>query len=147
MGGSYDEVLLYCIGFSSHSLAKESVLTCNRDNSRQGYCKVVESHILWSTEEKIPLRKLQGAKVKSNGNGDNLSHQVLLLTNRGKFPFTSNTILHDGKQKQSETASRISSFIKDEKQTSLNIHQNDRWWGFMGIVSLGIGVLPLLKQN
>lgn len=128
-------------------LAKDRVLTCNRDNSRQGSCKVVESHLFWSSQEEVPLGKLRGATVKSNGQDNNPSHQVFLLTNKGKFPFTTNTILHAGKQTQNETASRISSFIKDEKQTSLTIQQNDRWWGLMGCVSLGIGVLPLLKQN
>ncbi|MCX7595031.1 MAG: hypothetical protein N2235_14980 [Fischerella sp.] len=92
----------------------------------------------------MPVNKLLGAKFYGSKNND--SSKVVIDTSNGEVPFISFTSYSDETQQQ-EIASRISNFVKNRKESFLQVEQNDQWWILIGCISLAIGLYPLLKPK
>lgn len=70
---------------------KSTTLTCQRQliEPTQGTCNSIETGLLDSTEKKIPLNTLQGARVEQSRSDDDYTYRVILLTINGEIPLTS----------------------------------------------------------
>jgi len=101
---------------------KTTILTCNRTESTFGSCKLIESGVLSSQAEVIPLNILQGAKVKELDGGDSSTYQVIILTRNSEVPFASYSSSDEGQA----IVSHINQFLKTPEETSLTQQKDDR---------------------
>jgi hypothetical protein len=126
-------------------LAKENTLACNGLQGEKKSCQAVHRQLLNSESGKISTKKLGGATTFRKRTNDNSSYKVVLLTNKGKVPLTPSTS-YIGKNNQKIITQRISSFVTNPANDSLKVQQEEKWWGFAGVISLAIAVFPSLKS-
>ena len=122
-------------------ISPNTTLICQRIETKQGNCKLTESKLWGSSSQEISLDDLQGGKVVQKRKG---SRQVVVLTKTGGIPLGSAS---RGGDKYS-IANQINSFVKNTDIKSLNVSQDDRWFGwiFGGIFVLG-GVLKYVQKR
>jgi hypothetical protein len=103
---------LWMIIFSVHM----RTLTCNRVDSNQCICEILESGLLWS--KVIPLGELNRAKFETKITGYyspynvfNTYYKVILFANRCAFPFTLKYTLTS--EKQEAIVFEINSFVSN----------------------------------
>ena len=123
-------------------ISPNTTLICQRIETKQGNCKLTESKLWGSSTQEISLDDLQGAKVVQKSNKG--SRQVVVLTKTGGIPLGNAS---RGGDKYS-IANQINSFVKNTDIKSLNVGQDDRWFGwiFGGIFVLS-GVLKYVWQR
>jgi hypothetical protein len=118
-----------------------TTLICQRIETKQGNCQLTESKLWVSSSQEISLDDLQGGKVVQKRKG---SSQVVVLTKIGEIPLANATRWGD----KNHMANQINSFVKNTDIKSLNVGQDDRWFGwiFGGIFVLS-GVLKYVWQR
>jgi len=131
------------LGIILISFAQSNKLTCSR-TGQQASCKLARSGFLWSEEKELPVNKLQGAEFYAPK--DDESSKVVIKTSNSEVPFSSFTSYSDENQ-QRAIASQINNFVRNNKQSYLQVEQNDTWWIVIGFISLAVGVYPLLKPK
>ncbi|WP_293335416.1 hypothetical protein [Microcoleus sp. CAWBG58] len=117
-------------------------LSCQRIEFKQGKCKLTESSLSDSNTQEISLDDLLGAIV-TKGRKD--STNVVLLTKSGRISFTSyNTRWGD----KNYIANEINNFVANADRKSLNVSQDDRWFGWLfgSIFVLG-GVFKYVEKR
>ncbi|WP_293347980.1 MULTISPECIES: hypothetical protein [unclassified Microcoleus] len=133
---------LIVVGLWLFFAPKNTTLSCQRIESKQGNCQLKESTLLGSTTEEISLDDLLGATVIT---GKKDGGRVVLLTKSGRISFTSyNTRWGD----KNYIANEINNFVANADRKSLNLSQDDRWFGwiFGSIFVLG-GVLKYVWKR
>jgi hypothetical protein len=122
-------------------ISVNTTLICQRIETKQGNCKLTESKLWVSSSQEISLDDLQGGKVVQKRKG---SSQVVVLTKTGEIPLGNATRWGD----KNPIANQINSFVKNPDIKSLNVSQDDRWFGwiFGGIFVLS-GVLKYVWQR
>ena len=122
-------------------ISANTTLICQRIETKQGNCKLTESKLWVSSSQEISLDDLQGGKVVQKSKG---SSQVVVLTKTGGIPLGNATRWGD----KNPIANQINSFVKNTDIKSLNVSQDDRWFGwiFGGIFVLS-GVLKYVWQR
>lgn len=125
--------------------ANMRTLTCNRIDSNQCICEVLESGLLWS--KVIPLGKLNRAEVETRNsfNSTTLTHHtylfVVLITHRGVFRFTLNPNWWDW-GKHEAIAFEINDFVSNPAQNFLTVQEDARFFSCCsGIMALAAGFL------
>lgn len=131
------------LGIILISFAQSNKLTCSR-TEQQASCKLVRSGFLWSEEKELPVNKLQGARFYRPK--DNESSKVVIQTSNSEVAFSSFTSYSDENQ-QRAIASQINNFVRNNKQSYLQVEQSDTWWIVIGFISLAVGVYPLLQPK
>jgi hypothetical protein len=118
-----------------------TTLICQRIETNQGNCKLTESKLWGSSSQEISLDDLQGGKVVQKRKG---SSQVVVLTKTGEIPLGNATRWGD----KNYIANQINYFVKNTDIKSLNVSQDDRWFGwiFGGIFVLS-GLLKYVWQR
>jgi hypothetical protein len=118
-----------------------TTIICQRIETQQGNCKLTESKLWGSSSQEISLDDLQGGKVVQKSKG---SSQVVVLTKTGEIPLGNATRWGD----KNHSSNQINSFVKNTDIKSLNVSQDDRWFGwiFGGIFVLS-GVLKYVWQR
>jgi hypothetical protein len=129
------------VGLFLVQISPNTTLICQRIETKQGNCKLTESKLWVSSSQEISLDDLQGGKVVQKRKG---SSQVVVLTKTGKIPLGNATRWGD----KNPIANQINSFVKNPDIKSLNVSQDDRWFGwiFGGIFVLS-GVLKYVWQR
>jgi len=122
-------------------ISPNTTLICQRIETKQGNCKLTESKLWVSSSQEISLDDLQGGKVVQKRKG---SRQVVVLTKTGGIPLGKAS--HGGDKYS--IANQINSFVKNTDIKSLNVSQDDRWFGsiFGGIFVLS-GVLTYVQKR
>ncbi len=119
-----------------------TTLICQRIETKQGNCQLTESKLWGSSSQEISLDDLQGAKVvqkKRKGN-----RQVVVLTKTGGIPLGNATRWGD----KYSIANQRNSFVKNTDIKSLNVGQDDRWFGWIfGAIFVLSGVLKYVWQR
>ena len=123
-------------------ISANTALICQRIEIKQGNCKLTESKLWGSSSQEISLDDLQGGKVVQKRKG---SSQVVVLTKTGEIALANATRWGD---KNHNIANQINSFVKNTDIKSLNVGQDDRWFGwiFGGIFVLS-GVVKYVWQR
>ena len=118
-----------------------TTLICQRRETKPGNCKLTESKLWVSSSQEISLDDLQGGKVVQKRKG---SSQVVVLTKTGAIPLANATRWGD----KNYMVNQINYFVKNTDIKSLNVGQDDRWFGwiFGGIFVLS-GVLKYVWQR
>ena len=116
-------------------LSNNTTLTCQRLGSKQDKCQLTQANLLSSSTLEIPLENLYGAKLV----GEEQSTAVL-LTKAGEIPFT----FYSSSDNKSYIANEINSFVKNANSQSLNVSQDDRWFGWMFGGIFLLAALPVL---
>lgn len=105
--------------------AQNTTLSCQQIESKQGNCKLTESSLSGSKTQEISLDNLLGGKV-TKGRKD--SRRVVLLTKSGEIPFTNYDTRWGDKN---YIAKEINNFVENADRKSLNVSQDDRWFGWI----------------
>ena len=118
-----------------------TTLSCQRIETKQGNCKLTESKLWGSSSQEFSLDDLQGGKVlKSRKNNS----PVVVLIKTGEIPLG---YLPTWKDKN-HIANQINSFVKNTDIKSLNVSQDDRWFGWiLGGMCLLAGVLTYVQKR
>lgn len=121
--------------------APNTTLICQRVESKQGNCQLTESS-LWGSTQAISLDNLLGGKVTTDRKS---STRVVLLTKSGVIPFTDYYTRWGDKN---DLANKINDFVANPDRKSLNVSQDDRWFGwiFGGIFVVG-GVFKYVEKR
>ncbi|MEG4633354.1 hypothetical protein QUB56_27870 [Microcoleus sp. AR_TQ3_B6] len=129
------------VGLFLVHISPNTTLICQRIETKQGNCKLTESKLWVSSSQEISLDDLQGGKVVQKSKG---SSQVVVLTKTGGIPLGNATRWGD----KNHIANQINSFVKNTEIKSLNVGQDDRWFGwiFGGMFVLS-GVLKYVWQR
>lgn len=132
---------LIIVGLFLVHITPNATLICQRIEPKQGNCKITESNLWASSSQEISLDNLQGGTVAQGRKG---STQLVVLTKTGSIPLGNSTRWGDKNPK----ADRINSFVKDTNIKSLNVSQDDRWFGwiFGGILVIG-GVSKYVEKR
>lgn len=132
---------LIVVGLFLFSISANTTLICQRIEPKQGNCKLTESKLWVSSSQEISLDNLQGGKVVQGRKG---SSQLVVLTKTGQIPLGNATRWGY----KNPSADRINSFVKNTDIKSLNVSQDDRWFGwiFGGIFVLS-GVLTYVWKR
>jgi hypothetical protein len=132
---------LIIVGLFLVHISPNTTLICQRIETKQGNCKLTESKLWVSSSQEISLDDLQGGKVVQKSKG---SSQVVVLTKTGGIPLGNATRWGD----KNPIATQINSFVKNTDIKSLNVSQDDRWFGwiFGGMFVLS-GVLKYVWQR
>lgn len=122
--------------------AKNTTLSCQRIESKQGNCKLTGWSLSGSNTQEISLDNLLGGHVAPGRKG---SSRVVVLTKSGGISFTDYDTRWGDKNYM---ANEINSFVENADRKSLNVSQDDRWFGwiFGGIFVLG-GVLKYVDKR
>jgi hypothetical protein len=140
-------VFFLLLGIGLATFARVSTLTCERTLIKQDNCQIVKHGFLWHQQQSISVNDLKGARLIVGGDDiDSHTYQVVLITTNGNIPFSPNTTFGDKKQ-QTETASRIDNFARSSNKASLDISIDDRWWIVAALISLTIGIYPILFKQ
>ncbi len=123
--------------------ARNTTLSCQKIESKQGNCKLTKSTTLWSsTTEEISVDNLLGGIV-TTGRKD--SSSVVLLTKSGRISFTNYDTRWGDKN---YIANEINNFVGNADRKSLNVSQDDRWFGWIfGVISVLAGVLNYVEKR
>ncbi|MBD6617668.1 hypothetical protein FNW02_17995 [Komarekiella sp. 'clone 1'] len=132
---------LWMIIFSAHM----RTLTCNRVDSNQYICEILESGLLWS--KVIPLGKLISAEVETKTTGYyspsnvfNTFYGVILFASRRNFPFTLNHTISS--KKQEAIVFEINSFVSNPAQKCLTVREDRRFsYCFSGLLAIAAAFL------
>jgi hypothetical protein len=129
------------VGLFLVHISPNTTLICQRIETKQGNCKLTESNLWVSNRQEISLDDLQGGKVVQKSKG---SSQVVVLTKTGGITLANATRWGD----KNHIANQINSFVKNTDIKSLNVGQDDRWFGwiFGGIFVLS-GVLKYVEKR
>ncbi len=138
---------LWMIIFSVHM----RTLTCNRVDSNQCICEILESGLLWS--KVIPLGKLISAEVETKTTGYyspynvfNTSYGVILFASRRNFPFTLNHTISS--KKQEAIVFEINSFVSNPAQKYLTVREDTRFFSCCsGVIAIAAGFFFLTYKN
>lgn len=132
---------LWIIIFSVHV----RTLTCNRVDSNQCICDILESGLLWS--KVIPLGEFNRAEVETEVgfNSTTLTHHayffVVLFTRKGVFRFTLNPIWWN-RGKHEAIAFEINNFVNNPAQKFLTVREDIRFFSCCsGVMALAAGFL------
>jgi hypothetical protein len=122
-------------------ITPNTTLICQRIETKQGNCKLTESNLWVSSSQEISLDDLQGGKVVKKSKG---SRQVVVLTKTGGIPRGNAGRGGD----KNHIANQINSFVKNTDIKSLNVGQDNRWFGwiFGGMFVLS-GVLKYVDKR
>ncbi|NEP57883.1 MAG: hypothetical protein F6K31_12805 [Symploca sp. SIO2G7] len=118
-----------------------TTLECKRVEppTNQGECQLSSQGVLDSDVTIIPIKSLQGAKLKRSGRR-RTTYRIELLTAEGTVPLTN--IYSSGGASKQQQVQQIRSFIENPTQASLNLRQDNRWMGYLFGVTFGVvGVL------
>jgi hypothetical protein len=124
---------------------KLTTLTCNRVEPNKNKCQLVSSGLLGLLMPETKLIELKSAAIQDNPM-DNDASRVILLTSRGKVPFTDST----GDNDAAATVSQINTFIQQAEKKSLFIQQDERGLYFpLGgfIITLGLFTLAFSRTS
>ncbi len=120
-------------------------LNCNRVNSNQCSCDILESGLLWS--KVIPLGELNRAEVETEivFNSTTLTHHayffVVLFTSKGVFRFTLNPIWWN-RGKHEAIAFELNDFVNNPAQKFLTIREDLRSFSCCsGVIAITAGFL------
>jgi hypothetical protein len=129
------------VGLFMVHISSNKTLICQRIETKQGNCKLTDSKLWGSSSQEISLDDLQGGKVLKKSKG---SSQVVVLTKTGGIPLRNATSWGD----KNYIANQINSFVKNTDIKSLNVGQDDRWFGwiFGGMFVLS-GVLKYVDKR
>jgi len=132
---------LIIVGLFLVLISANTTLICQRRETKQGNCKLTESKLWVSSSQEISLDDLQGGNVVQKSKG---SSQVVVLTKTGGIPLGNATRWGD----KNPMANQINSFVKNTDIKSLNVGQDDRWFGwiFGGMFVLS-GVLKYVDKR
>jgi hypothetical protein len=132
---------LIIVGLFLVQISPNTTLICQRIETKQGNCQLTESKLWGSSSQEISLDDLQGGKVVQKSKS---SRQVVVLTKTGGIPLGNATSWGD----KYSIANQINSFVKNTDIKSLNVGQDDRWFGgiFGGIFVLS-GVLKCVGKR
>ncbi|NES18891.1 MAG: hypothetical protein F6K41_08175 [Symploca sp. SIO3E6] len=133
-----------------------TTLECKRlrPSSNQGQCQITSNGVLGSDVTTIPIKSLQGAKLKRGSDRSatyrkkerviNATYRIELLTAEGTIPLTN--IYGSGIASKQQQVEQIRRFVEDPTQVSLSIRQDNRWIGYLfGVTFCGGGVLVVLS--
>jgi hypothetical protein len=122
--------------------APNTTLSCQQIESKQGNCQLTESSFSSSKTQEISLDNLLGGKVTTGRKG---SSRVVLLTKSGEIPFMN---YHTRWGDKNYIAKEINKFVENADRKSLNVSQDDRWFGwiFGSIFVLG-GILKYVGKR
>ena len=112
------------VGLFMVHISPNTTLLCQRIETKQGNCKLTESKLWVSSSQEISLDDLQGGEVVQKSKG---SSQVVVLTKTGGIPLGNATRWGD----KNPIANQINSFVKNTNIKSLNVGQDDRWFGWI----------------
>jgi len=133
-------LLCIIIGLYVVLSAPNTTLICQRIETKQGKCKLTESKLLGSTSQEISLDDLQGGKVQKSKRNT----KVVVLTKTGEIPLGYGTNWGD----KNPTAKQINSFVKNTDIKSLNVGQDNRWFGgIFGGMCVLCGVSKYVEQR
>ncbi|NER49594.1 MAG: hypothetical protein F6J86_25545 [Symploca sp. SIO1B1] len=122
-----------------------TTLECKRlePSTNQGQCQLTSNGVLGSDVTTIPIKSLQGAKLKGSS-GRGTTYRIELLTAEGTVAVTG--VYTSGRRSKQQQVEQIRSFVEDPTQVSLNIKQDSRWIGYLfGVAFGGVGVLFVLS--
>ncbi|NES01151.1 MAG: hypothetical protein F6J86_46595 [Symploca sp. SIO1B1] len=123
-----------------------TTLECKRLEAatNQGQCQLTSNGVLGSDVTTIPIKSLQGAKLKRSSGSSRTTYRIELLTAEGTVPVTN--VYSSGIASKQRQVEQIRSFVEDPTQNSLNIKQDNRWMGYLfGVTFGGVGVLFVLS--
>jgi hypothetical protein len=115
-------------------------LKCDRSESKLVACEFTSSNLLSTSITPIPLGQLISAKVEESSSTDGSTYRVLLFTKNGTIPMT--IFFSNGIANHQKDADEINNFLKGIDRSSLQIHQDSRWFAYTsgGIFALIGGV-------
>ncbi len=123
-------IIFLLIGFWMMISVNMRILTCNRANSKQCICEILESGLLWS--KVIPIGEIisAGVETKTAGyyspyNAFNTFYGVILFASKRNFPFTLSHTINSKKQKA--IAFEINSFVNKPTQKYLILKEDRRF--------------------
>ncbi|MBD2576249.1 tetratricopeptide repeat protein [Oscillatoria sp. FACHB-1406] len=117
-----------------------ATLTCDRQSLTPARCQLVERGFHSPKITEIPLDSLQQASVRSTYAGRGQSYRLSLLTQTGEIDFPRTSF----RGQKYAIADLINTFIRNPKQTSLEVSQDERLLGlFWGLFIWILGILFL----
>ena len=138
--------ILAAVGLGVIGFQGGSALTCQR-TGQTGSCELVNSRLVGAEVRTIPLESLRDASIEINPrNESDDTYRVVLITGSGAIPVTSD-YSSDSNQQES-IASQINTFIMNQYQVSLNVQQDDRWFGYLfGSLLIGVGLFVAVHKG
>lgn len=128
---------LFCLVFLISSLAllvfftNQITLECQRTQINQTSCSIVTHGLLGETENALPGRQLQSARVDESTFTDGSTYQVMLITDAGEYPLS--RIFSSGYTEKARFTAQVNAFVKNPNLANLDTTLDER--GITSIVA------------
>lgn len=119
----------------------ETTLRCDRTPPAQ--CELAHVNLIHQRSRSFSLDGLKKAEVETHRDSEgDLLYRVVMHTGQGTIPLTKS--FSSGIASYQDQANQINQFIETKSQSTLYLHQDDRWFGLIFIVMFsGTGLIIL----